>query len=85
MSLNRYAAKRDAAEPAIIAALEKAGCLVKQGNWVDLVVQRAGTVWLLEVKSHGGTLTGAQKALIAGGWEVRIVRSAQEALKAVGL
>jgi hypothetical protein len=49
----RRAAKRDANEGAIVAALEAAGCVVARLSGVgvpDLVVARQGRVWLLEVK-----------------------------------
>jgi len=58
VSLNRYAKKRDAAEPAIIDALEKAGFEVWQRDEPDLFVRKRswppGVVQLLEVKTGRG-------------------------------
>lgn len=85
MTLNRYAKKRDENEPEIIEALENAGCLVKQQDLWDLVVQRGESVYLLEVKMPEGRLTDLQTDLIADGWRIRIVRSPEEALRAIGL
>jgi hypothetical protein len=85
MSLNRYAKKRDENEPEIIEALEQAGCLVEQMDKFDLLVQRGESIYALEVKMPQGKLTALQADLLAAGWRIRIVRSPQEALEAVGL
>ena len=79
----RRAAKRDATEEAIVAALRRCGC----GVWYlsgpglpDLLV-RCGGRWLpLEVKSATGRLTKLQQALT---WPV--VHSPEEALKLFGV
>jgi hypothetical protein len=61
----RRAAKRDANETAIVAALEAAGCTVARlsGAGVpDLLVKRRRTLWLMEVKDgKAGKLTPEQK------------------------
>lgn len=85
MSLNRQDARRDENEPEIVAALELAGCRVKRGNWVDLIAQRGSQTFLIEVKTQRGRLTGLQRALIAQGWKIHVVRTVTEALQAVGL
>lgn len=85
MSLNRYDAKRDETERDIIRALVKAGCLVMQLDKVDLAVQRGRGKWFLEVKAERGTLTDRQEALMAAGWDIPVVRTPEEALRAVGL
>lgn len=92
MSLNRFAKRRDLAEPPIIEALEKAGWLVEQlDRPCDLLCWRAGIVKLLEVKTGRGknlrvVKDKRQKAqmdfLILTG--TRIVRTPEEALSAVG-
>lgn len=84
MSLNRYAKRRDANEREIITALETRGHLVKQDDFVDLVVQRPdGKIVLLEVKTANGRLTNKQMDDIAAGWLFHIVRTPEEAIEAV--
>lgn len=65
MSLHRRAAKRDAAEPAIVSALEALGCVVWRvsGKGLpDLIVLRAGKKWLADVKGPKEKPTPAQAA-----------------------
>jgi len=54
----RYAAKRDQSEPAIVAALEKAGCKVWRNLPVDLLVRvprdPPGVARLIECKTPKG-------------------------------
>lgn len=95
MSPNRYAKKRDTAEPDIITALERAGFDVWQRDDPDLFVRKPswapGIVQLLEVKTgRGKKLTiardkrqEAQRNFIAS-TGTPIVRTPLEALKAVG-
>ena len=86
MSLNRYAAKRDANEPEIVAALRDAGyivCLLKEP--LDLLVGRRGNPnWaLLEVKMPEGALRASQLKFIQE-TEVCtrfVVRTPQEAIR----
>jgi hypothetical protein len=85
VTLNRYAKKRDENEPEIIEALEDAGCLVMQTDKIDLLVQRGTQQFLLEVKMPKGKLTRLQAELLAEGWRIAVVRSPEEALKAIGL
>jgi hypothetical protein len=87
----RRAAKIDANQPEIIAALERAGCIVQTlaavGHGVpDLLVGVRGGNYLLEVKAIGGKLTDDQREW-HGEWggAVHIVRTPEEALRAVGL
>lgn len=92
MSLNRYAARRDQAEPPIIEALERVGAAVYPLDYpVDLLV-RFGNVWhLLEVKTgRGKRLTvkvdkrqQAQISFIKTN-RTPIVRTPLEALRAIG-
>lgn len=85
----RRAARTDKTQSAIVAALRKAGCQVTSlaaiGKGVpDLLVHRAMRLWLLECKTGSGDLTPAQRAWHAL-WPVHVVRSPEEALRAVGL
>lgn len=85
MSLNRYAKRRDANEPEIIEALEKAGCTVHRLDTpCDLLVGKGARNFLVEVKVPGGRLTRQQKDFIRD-WrgQIRIVESAEEALELV--
>lgn len=60
----RRAARRDANEPEIIAALLAAGYDVQQADFVDLIVGRNRQCWLLEVKTADGDLTPRQEKLL---------------------
>jgi hypothetical protein len=84
MSLHRYAAKRDENERAIIDALVAVGCSVEQLDVIDLLVERAGKKFLLEVKSRKGKLTPRQ-AKFRRRFTFVVVRTPQEALAAVGM
>jgi hypothetical protein len=80
--------RRDENEQAIVTALQRAGCLVDrvERRPYDLVVGRAGANYLLECKQRLATLTSSQirfRFLWPGPYAV--VRSPEEALKAVGL
>jgi hypothetical protein len=73
----------------IVAALRAAGCEVliesaHRGHAYDLLVCRAGTVYLMEVKTPGGLITN-REAMMRALWPVALVTSAVEALAAVGL
>jgi hypothetical protein len=89
-----YARKVDANQAEIVAALRKAGYLVKDlrkaGDGApDLLVAGGWTVMgapmpvkLLEVKRAKGKLTQAQSAWREQGWPVIVVRTVSEALSA---
>lgn len=93
------AAKVDANQSAIVAALRAAGCsvqsLARLGDGVpDLLVGRGGEQWLLEIKRPSGPRGGKGGALTPDqirwwqDWRGRrpvIVTTPQEALAAVGL
>jgi len=85
----RRAAKRDANERGIIDALERAGCQVwqlSQRGLPDLLVVRAGVIYLLEVKDEiHGRLTPAQKDNLQRGLPFSVVTHPHEALYAAGL
>ncbi len=85
MSLQRWAAKRDAIEPAIVDALTKVGAekitRVSGDGAPDLVFVYRQRVFAWEVKSgpRGKQTTAQRKSL----WP--IVRSVEEALQAIGV
>ena len=86
MGLNRYAARRDATEPDIVAALLANGFDVyKLSKPLDLLVWRVNGVsyLLLEVKTRSGRTTPDQDAFLArtGGLPRGVVRTAEEALE----
>lgn len=81
----------DATQHEIVAGLRKAGCSVLLlarlgGGAPDLLVARAGKMWLMEIKTDGGTLWQSQLDWI-NGWNARVstVRSLEGALAVVGL
>lgn len=87
--MSRFARKIDANQPEIVRALRDAGNQVQSlaplGKGApDLLVHRAMRLWLLEVKAGNGDLTPAQREWHAL-WPVHIVRTPEEALRAVGL
>ena len=78
------AAKRDTQERVIVNALRDAGYLVWQlDHPADLLLQRDGRTWLLEVKTGKGRLTSRQKRVREMGWVIPVVRTVSEALEAV--
>lgn len=94
--MRRYrVARRDDAEPAIVRALEQCGCSVARldagaGGLPDLLVMRAGRLFLLEVKSNAraakrtGATASRQLGFRRKGWPVHVVLSPADALRAVG-
>lgn len=88
MSIRRRAAKRDANEKAIRTALEAVGATivaVSEQDAPDLVVGFRGVNTWLEVKTDKGELKPGQ-ADWHQWWrgQVAVVRTAEEALKAIG-
>ena len=91
MSLHRRAPRRDRNEREVIDALAATGAAVLplSGAGVpDLLVGYGGNLFLLEVKVPRGTLTLAQAFTVAClghvGVQVHVVRTAEDALKAIG-
>ena len=79
----RRAAKRDANEAAIVAALERIGCVVRrlnQDGLPDLLVACRGMWTAMEVKEPGGKLTRAQAKLMRLA-PFPVVHSVDEALQ----
>jgi Holliday junction resolvase len=88
--LSRYNRKKDAIQNDMVDALEKAGCTVTDmstagGGFPDLFVTRAGVHYALEVKAKRGTLTEPQKLFRVKHAPVHIVRTIDQAFRAVGL
>lgn len=87
MSLNRHAAKADANQPEIVAALRAAGFVVWHIGWpVDLLVG-CGRAWLpMEIKAgkeNENKLTSDQRKFIAvGGGPISVVTDAEGAVRA---
>lgn len=87
--MTRRSARTDGNQGEIVAALRAAGALVLSLHRVgqgcpDLLAARGGTVFLLEVKEAHGALTDDQRAFIAAGWPVQVVRTPEDALRAIG-
>ncbi len=84
MSLNRWNARRDANEPAIVDALQKAGAKVLRLTKFDLLVYHRGKLFMLDAKTSKGRATSVQEALLDDGWPLVFVKDEIAALKAVG-
>ena len=82
------AGRRDGNEGEIVSALQKAGVAVDYADRkpYDLVAGRGGASYLLEIKTRKGKLRESQERFIRE-WpgHYAVVRTAEEALKAVGL
>lgn len=79
--------KRDAAELSIVIALRQAGAQViriSERGAPDLLVLWRGDLFVMEVKSRLGATTMAQDETLAAGWPIYLVRSADDALRAIG-
>ena len=88
VSLNRFAAKRDAAEKDILEALATINALVVQMDWLDLLCGWGHRWTVLEVKTGNAKLKPHQEARIAQcqrlGLPCFVVRTPLEALQAIG-
>lgn len=86
----RRAAKVDASQEAIVAALRAAGASVQSLAQIgqgcpDLLAARAGQMWLLEVKTGKAKPNDLQARWhIAWNAPVHVVRSEDDALRVVG-
>ena len=91
MSLNRHAARRDLNEPEVVNALTAVGAFVYPlKKPVDLLVGFRSTWYILEVKNTDGRnrIEPDQQEFIRHALgvacPVHVVRSAEEALRAIG-
>lgn len=89
----RYAARQDATHRPVVDALEAAGAKVERlhptrAGIPDLLVGYRGALTLVEVKAKGGKCSAEQLAehehWAKSGVKVAVVRSAREALAAIG-
>lgn len=85
MSLKRFNPRRDSNERDIVKALQQAHCRVLRSDVFDLIVQRGPYTFLLEVKTQDGKLNQKQINRRESGWLFSVVRTVDEALKAVGI
>jgi Holliday junction resolvase len=88
--MGRYNRRKDANQNEIVQAYEKAGCTVTDmstagDGFTDLLITRAGAHYLVEIKSKHGTLTEPQKLFHVKHAPVHIVRTIDQAFRAVGL
>ena len=87
----RWAAKTDANQAEIVQALRDVYCSVlpmhRLGQGApDIAVGRAGKVYFLEIKTEKGKLTSAEREFqLRWRGHYAIVRTPEEALKAIGL
>ncbi len=82
------ARKRDTAEAGIVQALRRVGALVfrvSEPGAPDLVAYHRGALALFEVKTGKGRMTPAQATARAVGWPVQVIRTPEEALRALGV
>jgi hypothetical protein len=84
MALTRWASKRDGNEGDVMRAITKVGAKYIILDAFDLLVLFRGRTFMLEVKTKTGRLTDSQETLLATGWPLLVVRSPDEALKAIG-
>jgi hypothetical protein len=83
MSLNRYAKKRDIAEPEVVSTLKQCGFSVERMDQpVDLLVGFRRKTFLVEVKTGKRKLNENQRTFVAEwrGSEIVTLRDAQEAM-----
>jgi hypothetical protein len=90
MSLRRFAKKRDATEPEVVAQVRQCGWYVKLLNmqdWPDWLCARGGRLVLAELKTEDGEVSEGQQRihelLAIFGIEVIVFRTAEEFLNAV--
>lgn len=85
MTILRWNPKRDFNEADIVSALNRCGRHCLRLDAFDLLVLNPNrTVVMLEIKTKAGKLTVLQQAMIAQGWPLKVVRTPDEALRAVG-
>jgi hypothetical protein len=85
MSLNRWNARRDATEAAIVDALRQAGADVLRLDPFDLLVLHRGRLLMLDCKVKGGRRTLAQQQLVARGWPLVFVENVEDVWRVLNL
>lgn len=88
IAIRRHNAKRDQNEQAIIRAFKSMGCMVARLDQpVDLLMYcpmaRGPRMHLIEVKMPKSDLNDNQRAFVAAGWPVHVIRSVDEAIALV--
>lgn len=87
MSLPRYAAQRDQNEEPIVKALLNVGAIVERMKQpVDLLVRFRAQVYVLEVDNPENKYRKRKKKQLEfiRDWDVPLVRTAEDALRAIG-
>lgn len=86
MTIKRWAAKRDEAEPAIVQALRAVGAQVEYLDYpCDLLVRWRGGLHLLEVdRARRNQKRASSQLRFLTEWEVPRVKTAEQALRAIG-
>ena len=87
-ALRKFNARRDANEGPIVAAFRDMGCAVwRLDQPVDLLVNvfksMSERVILVECKLPGKDLNDNQRAFVAAGWPVHVIRSVDDAIALV--
>ncbi len=90
-TLKRHNAKRDANEPAIVAALARCGWFVQRisiKDFPDLLIAKGGRMHLVEVKVPKGVLLQGQsekaRELACFGVTVIVARTVADLLRSLG-
>lgn len=84
MGIKRWATKRDGNESEILRALHRVGADYILLDAFDVLVLFRGRLTMLECKTKRGRATRNQDVLVQRGWPLVFVRSADEALSAIG-
>lgn len=81
----RRNAKIDSTHREVVKALRQCGFRVADthalSGFVDVVAEKRGRVWLIEIKREkGGRLTASQQKLIADGWPITVLRTVDDVI-----
>ena len=85
MSLNRFATRRDATEPAILRTLAQVGADYILLDAFDVLVHFRGALFMLDCKTARGRPTRSQARLVRRGWPLRFVTTPADVLTVLGL
>lgn len=84
MTVKRFATRRDSTEPEILRALYDVGADYILLDPFDVLVLFRGNLTMLDCKSPKGKPTRNQTVLVERGWPLHYVRTAEQALVAIG-
>lgn len=80
-----FARRVDSTHKEVLTTLRRCGWKAidtsRLRNFVDIVATRHGEVRLVEVKAKAGKVTESQACLLAAGWPIWILRSADDAAR----